>query len=88
MVGKFVEFFGLGVSELTLADRATISNMCPEYGATTAFFPVDDAATAYLRQTGSVNTGLAAATAYLRHTGQHQHRTSRRHCLLQADRSA
>ncbi|PIO53992.1 hypothetical protein TELCIR_24654, partial [Teladorsagia circumcincta] len=41
VVGKFVEFFGEGVSSLSIADRATISNMCPEYGATVGFFPVD-----------------------------------------------
>lgn len=52
MVGKFVEFFGPGVSSLSIADRATISNMCPEYGATVGFFPVDDASLTYLRQTG------------------------------------
>lgn len=52
MVGKFVEFFGPGLSQLSIADRATIANMCPEYGATVGFFPVDDASIAYLRQTG------------------------------------
>ncbi len=52
MVGKFVEFFGPGVSQLSIADRATISNMCPEYGATIGFFPVDDMTLVYLRQTG------------------------------------
>lgn len=41
MVGKFVEFFGDGVAHLSLADRATVANMCPEYGATVGFFPVD-----------------------------------------------
>jgi len=50
-VGKFVEFFGPGVAELSIADRATISNMCPEYGATVGFFPVDKNSLAYLRQT-------------------------------------
>ena len=52
VVGKFVEFFGPGVFSLSIADRATISNMCPEYGATVGFFPVDDASLTYLRQTG------------------------------------
>lgn len=52
MVGKFVEFFGPGVAELSIADRATISNMCPEYGATVGFFPVDDKSIQYLKQTG------------------------------------
>ena len=51
-MGKFVEFFGPGVSELSIADRATISNMCPEYGATVGFFPVDAKSIDYLRQTG------------------------------------
>ena len=52
-MGKFVEFFGPGVSMLSIADRATISNMCPEYGATVGFFPVDDASIVYLKQTGT-----------------------------------
>ena len=49
VVGKFVEFFGPGVAKLSIADRATIANMCPEYGATCAFFPIDDVALDYLR---------------------------------------
>ncbi|KAL3885451.1 hypothetical protein ACJMK2_025508, partial [Sinanodonta woodiana] len=52
VVGKFVEFFGPGVTELSIADRATISNMCPEYGATVGFFPIDEKSIEYLRQTG------------------------------------
>lgn len=52
VVGKFVEFFGPGVAQLSIADRATIANMCPEYGATAAFFPVDDISMKYLEQTG------------------------------------
>lgn len=51
VVGKFVEFFGPGVAELSIADRATISNMCPEYGATIGYFPVDVNSLSYLRQT-------------------------------------
>lgn len=51
VVGKFVEFFGPGVAELSIADRATISNMCPEYGATIGYFPVDKNSLSYLRQT-------------------------------------
>lgn len=50
VVGKFVEFYGPGVQQLSLADRATISNMCPEYGATIGFFPVDTTTIGYLRQ--------------------------------------
>ena len=52
VVGKFVEFFGPGLSSVSLADRATIANMAPEYGATASFFPVDDETLRYLRQTG------------------------------------
>lgn len=57
VVGKFVEFFGPGVAQLSIADRATIANMCPEYGATAAFFPVDDVSVRYLEQTGECPTG-------------------------------
>ncbi len=52
VVGRFVEFFGPGLSSLAIADRATLSNMSPEYGATSAFFPVDDRTLEYLRFTG------------------------------------
>ncbi len=52
VVGKFVEYFGPGLSNMTLADRATIANMCPEYGATVGYFPVDDETLTYLRNTG------------------------------------
>jgi aconitate hydratase len=52
VVGKFVEFFGPGLSNISLADRATVANMAPEYGATIGFFPVDNETLSYLRQTG------------------------------------
>ena len=52
MVGKFVEFFGGGLKNLSLADRATIANMAPEYGATCGFFPIDDETLRYLRFSG------------------------------------
>src|SRR4029077_2331575 len=52
VVGKFVEFFGAGVSTMAVADRATISNMSPEYGSTMGFFPVDDQTLRYLLKTG------------------------------------
>ena len=52
VVGKFVEFFGAGLSTMTVADRATLSNMCPEYGATASFFPCDEQTLKYLRETG------------------------------------
>jgi len=51
VVGKFVEFYGPGVAELSIADRATISNMCPEYGATVGYFPIDENTLSYMRQT-------------------------------------
>ena len=52
VVGKFVEFYGPGLDNMTIPDRATIANMAPEYGATMGFFPVDDETLRYLRQTG------------------------------------
>ena len=52
VVGRFVEFYGVGLSSLAIADRATLANMCPEYGATSAYFPVDDRTLEYLRFTG------------------------------------
>jgi len=63
VVGKFVEFFGPGLSELSLADRATIANMCPEYGATMAFFPIDHRVLEYMTATGRSTT---ITEAYLR----------------------
>ncbi|XP_022100488.1 cytoplasmic aconitate hydratase-like isoform X2 [Acanthaster planci] len=64
VVGKFVEFFGPGVAQLSIADRATIANMCPEYGATIGFFPVDNSSITYLRQTGRDETQIAFIEAY------------------------
>jgi aconitate hydratase len=55
VVGKFVEFFGEGLSSLSVADRATLSNMSPEFGATSTFFPVDDNTLSYLRMTGRID---------------------------------
>ena len=69
MVGKFVEFYGPGVSQLSIADRATISNMCPEYGATVGYFPVDEASITYMRQTGRDEDKLALIKAYLQANG-------------------
>ncbi|XP_076301008.1 cytoplasmic aconitate hydratase isoform X1 [Lasioglossum baleicum] len=65
VVGKFVEFFGPGVSQLSIADRATISNMCPEYGATVGFFPVDQQSLVYLRQTGRAEEHIKRIERYL-----------------------
>jgi len=66
VVGKFVEFFGPGVAELSLADRATISNMCPEYGATVGYFPPDEATISYLTQTGREADKVSYIEAYLK----------------------
>jgi aconitate hydratase len=64
VVGKFVEYFGPGVPSLALADRATLGNMSPEYGATCGFFPVDDVTLAYLRLTGRPEWRIALVEAY------------------------
>jgi aconitate hydratase len=69
VVGKFVEFFGEDLSKLTVPDRATISNMAPEYGATVGFFPVDAQTLAYLRQTARPEAQVAATEAYYRLQG-------------------
>lgn len=66
VVGKFVEFFGPGVAELSIADRATIANMCPEYGATVAFFPPDNTALLYLKETGRESSVIARTETYLK----------------------
>ena len=64
VVGKFVEFFGPGASALALADRATLANMAPEYGATCGFFPVDDETLRYLRLTGRKEEQVQLVEAY------------------------
>ncbi|HEX7084220.1 MAG TPA: aconitate hydratase AcnA [Gaiellaceae bacterium] len=64
VVGKFVEYFGPGISSLTLADRATLGNMSPEYGATCGFFPVDEQTLDYLRLTGRPAERVALVEAY------------------------
>jgi aconitate hydratase len=69
VVGKFVEFFGPGIAELTLADRATISNMAPEYGATCGIFPVDAETLRYLRLTGRSEEQIALVEAYYKQQG-------------------
>jgi aconitate hydratase len=69
VVGKFVEFFGTGVRNLTLPDRATISNMSPEYGATIGFFPVDEQTCRYLLQTARSEQLVNAVEAYFRAQG-------------------
>jgi aconitate hydratase len=69
VVGKFVEFYGPGITELPLADRATIANMAPEYGATCGIFPVDNETLKYLRLTGRTEEHIALVEAYMREQG-------------------
>src|SRR5713101_7168105 len=69
VVGKFVEYFGPGLRELPLADRATIANMSPEYGATCGIFPIDNETLRYLRLTGRSDEQIALVEAYSREQG-------------------
>src|SRR3982751_1659814 len=69
VVGKFVEFYGTGLSSLPLADRATIANMAPEYGATMGFFPVDEETLKYLRMSGRGDAQVALVEAYCKQQG-------------------
>ncbi|MGP9498881.1 MULTISPECIES: aconitate hydratase AcnA [unclassified Halomonas] len=69
VVGKFVEFYGDGLKDLPLADRATIANMAPEYGATCGFFPVDDETLNYMRLTGREDDQIALVEAYSKMQG-------------------
>jgi aconitate hydratase len=69
VVGKFVEFYGAGLDHLPLADRATIANMAPEYGATCGFFPIDDETLRYLRNTGRDEDRVALVEAYAKENG-------------------
>lgn len=69
VVGKFVEFYGPGLSNMTLPDRATIANMAPEYGATMGFFPVDDESLRYLRRTGRLEPEIELVEAYYKAQG-------------------
>ena len=69
VVGKFVEFYGEGLDRLPLADRATIANMAPEYGATCGFFPIDDETLRYLRGTGRDETRVNLVESYAKQNG-------------------
>ncbi|MCC7335995.1 MAG: aconitate hydratase AcnA [Pirellulaceae bacterium] len=69
VVGKFVEFFGSGISKMALADRATIANMAPEYGATMGFFPIDAETLHYLARTGRSAEQVALVEAYMKAQG-------------------
>src|SRR5204862_1288024 len=69
VVGKFVEFFGPGLEHLTIADRATLGNMCPEYGATIAIFPIDAMTLDYLRLSGREASHINRVEAYAKAQG-------------------
>lgn len=69
VVGKFVEFYGSGLSSMALPDRATIANMAPEYGATMGFFPVDDEALSYMRRTGRTEAEIELVERYSKEQG-------------------
>lgn len=69
VVGKFVEFYGPGLANISLADRATVANMAPEYGATIGYFPVDQETLAYLRSTGRTEEQIALVEAYYKAQG-------------------
>lgn len=69
VVGKFVEFYGDGLDSLPLADRATIANMAPEYGATCGFFPIDQITLDYMRLTNRAEEQIALVEAYSKQQG-------------------
>ena len=77
VVEKFVEFYGPGLAQMSLADRATIANMAPEYGATCGFFPVDDETLRYLRRTGRSEAEVDAGRALQQGAGPVPHATTR-----------
>src|ERR1700685_2648176 len=74
VVGKFVEFYGSGLNAMTVADRATIANMAPEYGATCGLFPIDSQTLTYLKTTGRKPSRLALVEAYARAQGAYRTR--------------
>jgi aconitate hydratase len=76
VVGKFVEFYGEGLNHLSLADRATIANMAPEYGATCGFFPIDAETLDYLKSSGRAASRLALVEQYAKAQGLLRHRDS------------
>jgi len=76
VVGKFVEFFGPGVLDLSVADRSTIGNMAPEYGATCGFFPIDSATVKFLRDTGRKEERVKLVAAYAKAQGMYLTETS------------
>ncbi len=85
VVGKFVEFYGPGITELPLADRATIANMAPEYGATCGIFPVDAETLRYLRLTGRSDEQIGLVEAYYREQGMFHTADAERGSVLDDD---
>jgi len=77
VVGKFVEFFGPGLDHLSIADRATIGNMSPEYGATCGFFPIDDDTLSYLTETGRPADRVALVKAYAKAQGLYRTKSTK-----------
>ncbi|MFY3758098.1 aconitase family protein, partial [Escherichia coli] len=73
VVGKFVEFYGDGLAQLPLADRATIANMSPEYGATCGFFPVDEVTLGYLKLSGRSDEQIELVENYAKAQGMWRH---------------
>src|SRR3546814_8296576 len=84
VVGKFVEFYGEGLQHLPLADRATIGNMSPEYGATCGIFPIDAEALRYLRLSGRSEKQIALVEAYARAQGLWHERSEEHTSELQS----
>ena len=76
VVGKFVEFFGPGLTHLTIADRATLGNMSPEYGATCGFSPIDDDTIRYMKDTGRPADLVALVAAYAKAQGMYRVKTT------------
>jgi aconitate hydratase len=76
VVGKFVEFFGAGLQHLTIADRATLGNMSPEYGATCGFSPIDDDTIRYMKDTGRPQELIALVAAYAKAQGMYRVKTT------------
>ena len=81
VVGKFVEFYGPGLAHLTIADRATLGNMCPEYGATVAIFPIDEMTLDYLRLTGRDASQIQLVEDYARAQGLFRTEDGARSCV-------
>ena len=80
VVGKFVEFFGPGLANLTIADRVTLGNMCPEYGATAAMFPIDEMTLDYLTLTGRSPSHVKLVEAYAKAQGLFRESAARARC--------